>query len=229
MISLGLLGKNINHSKSKSMYEKIYSQKIHYVFFDCMSDDVVPGLDVIFSKVNGLSITAPYKKHFLNDVALDPRIERLLAINCIRHEGGKYFGTNTDYFAICDQIDEFILQYKKIDWVILGDGTMSFVTRQILDKKNQDFTMYSRRSHGKIEMLKISSQLVGAKLVVINTCSRDFNFSGKIDDSSIFWDFNYNLEYHSNFFSKSLITYLDGLKLLADQAVYATRFWNFSI
>lgn len=229
MISLGLLGKGIAHSKSKQIYEKLYNQNINYFLFDYAEPSQIPSLDYFFSKVDGLSITAPFKKHFLNFVSVAPNVQCLDSINCIKFQNGQYVATNTDYYAIQEQVEAFILKYSSIKWVILGDGSMSRVTQQILNKKNQVFDVFSRSVFGPIENLEILKLETNSKLIVINTCGRNFSFTGKLIESSIFWDYNYNMDHHISFFQNTRIDYLDGMKLLNDQAIFATKFWNFSI
>ena len=56
-ISLGLLGKDIAHSKSKNMYEELLGCDVSYTHFDHSTPESIPTLEEIFSKVSGLSIT----------------------------------------------------------------------------------------------------------------------------------------------------------------------------
>ena len=100
MISLSLIGKNISHSKSQNCYEKLLGRKIKYSLIDCPSENDIPSLEDIFRNCQGLSVTSPYKKFFLNKVIVGEEIQNLNAINCIRKNDNVFEGTNSDYFAL---------------------------------------------------------------------------------------------------------------------------------
>ena len=103
MLKFGLLGKNIQKSRSKEMYEKILGTEVDYCLFDFANENDIPQLSDLLSKLQGLSITAPYKKHFLSDVKIKGGLESLEAINCIRKSEDGFEATNTDYLA-CEEI-----------------------------------------------------------------------------------------------------------------------------
>ncbi|MEK6625098.1 MAG: hypothetical protein AABY86_09025, partial [Bdellovibrionota bacterium] len=92
MLTLGLVGKNISHSKSKMVYEKLLAHKIDYHLFDYQVAVEIPTLPELFKIVSGLSITSPYKRHFLPQVSaiLDVPIPITDSINCIKCEKGKF-------------------------------------------------------------------------------------------------------------------------------------------
>ena len=54
--------------KNKEMYEKILGEEVNYSLFDIKDSSNIPKLNQFFDTVDGLSITAPYKGHFLKDV-----------------------------------------------------------------------------------------------------------------------------------------------------------------
>lgn len=224
MIKLGLIGKDISHSKSKAVYEEILNTKIDYTLFDYKSEDDLPTLDELFALVQGISITAPYKKAYSNDVELSGEVADLGIINCIKKEGRKFFATNTDYLAIKDFFNSYEnLEDHKI--VLLGDGSMATVTKFFLDSKNYDYVQLSRKltdNFGLLDLTKISTE----KLLVINSCGRGYSYSGPISDSNTFWDFNYGHESHINRFKDSSTRYIDGMDLLKNQAIHALDFWS---
>ena len=117
MNKLGLLGKGIQHSKSKSMYEGLLNRKVDYHLFDYETDLEIPDLHEFFKTVEGLSITAPYKEHFLNDVDLSPEVKKLHAINCIRKtKNGFEFNllfSNNGFITLSSEIIEVTLEDLK--------------------------------------------------------------------------------------------------------------------
>ncbi|WP_127715254.1 hypothetical protein [Halobacteriovorax sp. HLS] len=218
MRKLGLVGRNISHSKSQQMYEEILGEPVDYSLFDFEEESKIPKLEYFFNLVDGLSITAPYKKQFLKDVILDREIEALGAINCIKKEGNQYFGTNTDFMAV----EQLLRSYTDKSIVILGDGSMASITIAALNSLKLQYRQYSRRSCGDITKLDLSNLNNG---LIINTCSREFLYEGALSKDTIFWDYNYSSSKQAKIIQNKY-SYVDGLELLKLQAKFALDFWD---
>ena len=226
MISLALLGKNILHSKSREIYEELLGQKIDYKIYDCLSSSEIPTLRDIFKTRLGLSITSPYKRFYLDQVEISG--PNLNAINCIKKSGDKYLATNTDYLAIEEIVKDFILEFKAPYFVILGDGVMSEITQKLLEIKGLPYQVFSRRLTSDFIGLDIPDKIgeVSGQVIIVNTCSREFNFSGKLSPDYLFWDYNYNFLPHQENLQSKVVRYIDGLSMLKLQAKYAINFWD---
>ena len=228
MIKLGLVGKQIAHSKSQAMYEKILARKIDYHLFDYPSADAIPSLKELFKIVDGVSITSPYKRHFLPQISKILEVPFSDAINCIKFEEGKFYATNTDYLAI-KEISPLLLKKYEISQVfILGDGVMSKLTQAIFSTLNfARFEVLSRKTKSDFSAFDFSKKASPEhKILIINACSRDFVFSNSTNENCIFWDFNYGHEVHIKQLPNKVGFYLDGLEMLELQARYAVQFWN---
>jgi shikimate dehydrogenase len=224
MLSLGLLGKNIQKSRSKEMYEKLLAREINYHLFDFKNSEDIPSLDTIFLTVSGFSITAPYKDYFLNDLEVESNIAEIRAVNCIKKVCNEYFGTNTDYLACLEILDSFF--DKDIKFFILGDGAMSRVLQYILSSKGEDYIVRSRRLKN-LDENKYCFDDIQKKYMIINTCHKDYNFTGSVDENLIkFWDLNYNVDPDKHLSVSTSIKYIDGIELLFLQAKYALEFWG---
>lgn len=225
MISLALVGKDISHSKSPQIYRELIGQEINYKIFDCPSEKDIPSLDKIFENYQGLSVTSPYKKFFLNQVSVLPGFENLGAINAIRKSGKIFEAINTDYLAIGKIIQGF--KVKKV--ILLGDGVMSSITQKILDKEGLEYKLFSRKQNGPIEGFNLRKVFSSGneRVLVINSCSREFIFRGILPINSIFWDFNYNLTAHQQGIPTESVIYVDGIDLLKLQAKFALEFFRF--
>ncbi|MGI4991358.1 hypothetical protein ACRXCV_01940 [Halobacteriovorax sp. GFR7] len=226
MLKLGLLGKNIQHSKSPEIYNELFDGQVEYSLLDINDEKDIPQLEEIFSNLQGLSITAPYKKHFLNDVSLEESVKEIGAINCIKYDGTQFFGTNTDYLAA----KEIILNnsYEQKEIVMLGDGAMTNMFKVLFKELNINYHQFSRKKNGDLNSIKYDSFVSLDKALIINCCARQFQFNSVLSKNSIFWDMNYSHEYHQSFLSNKL-TYVDGSELLYLQAVEAKKFWNFTL
>ena len=225
MTKLGLLGKGIQHSKSKSMYEGLLEREVDYHLFDYENNTEIPPLFEFFKKVDGLSITAPYKEHFLADVEVSPEVKKLQAINCIRKTTYGFEATNTDYLA-CQKIIESLQITHEVNIFILGRGAMARVLCQCFDEKNLNYKIL-HRDNTDFSFLDFTAISADKKYLIINCCAREYSFSGKIDDQLyLFWDLNYSVQISedSPLFNNKL--YCDGLELLKEQAAFALKFWN---
>ncbi len=228
MNNLALVGKNISHSRSPEIYKKLISTNIKYDLLDYQADNEIPTASELLNIYDGINITSPYKKHFLNQVELTSKAREIGAINCLKKNRNKLFGENTDYLAILEILTKMLEDYKELEVVILGDGVMANVTKFALLNLNINFKIFSRKSTTdfyQLDLIKIFNRPC-ALPVVINTCSRDFVFNGKIPATALFWDFNYNFDKHSISLPDKVYKYVDGLNMLERQAFYAVAFWS---
>ena len=228
MINLGLVGKNIAHSKSPDIYKRFLG-KVSYELLDYQKENFIPSLRELFNRYEllGLNITAPYKGHFLDQVDVMSSIaEKLGAINCIKKKNGKFFSDNTDYFAVKHFLKEFYQQgYKQI--VLLGNGNMAKLTLNIVDELSQFYDIscfhyYRNSKNNSIQKLNLKNHLPKEKTLVINSCSRGFQFDGILSRNCLFWDYNYSYFPHANKFEN----YIDGYELLLLQGKYSSKFFK---
>lgn len=225
MKNLGLVGKNISHSKSQEMYERILGEVVNYHLFDYQESSSICTLESLFEKysLEGLSITAPYKKHFINEVRfLDEDIAKIGLINCIGKKGSQFFATNTDLSA-CIEILDKMFEWGYENFILLGSGAMAEMTDFIFKKKKKELNQFSRREYGDLTYLDLS--YFEGKTLVINATSREFVFKGRLPKGATFWDYNYS---HLNQEKeiKEEYEYIDGIELLELQARHALKFWS---
>ena len=234
MIRLALVGKNIQHSKSPTVYKELLGQKLHYDLLDFSDSKDIPSAIELLSIYKGVSITSPYKKHFLPEIQLSETASLVGAVNCLGMINGIVCGENTDYFAIQTILHEWILKYGRMNIIILGDGVMSEVSQFALNQIPEiEYLVYSRKKTEQFDQLNLidvfSKQFkMSAQQLVINTCSRDYLFRGPIDKKTLFWDYNYNFNEHKLSLAPKTQEYFDGLKMLELQAQHALRFWSLS-
>lgn len=228
MRKLGLLGRGISHSRSQEVYEKLLGEKVDYKLFDYDHEEEVPDLEKIFEQVDGLSITAPYKKVYLKRKSVFNLNPQLGAINCIRRKyDGSFEATNTDFLAVEKILNDLIIEAGDLDIILLGGGSMAELTQKILDQKGLNYTQASRsKSLPDLNLMDFSALKSSTKTpLIINSCSRAFVFTAPIPTKTIFWDYNYSLQAHQQGLS-SVCDYRDGLELLELQAAFALKFWG---
>lgn len=228
MLKLALVGKSIKHSRSPELYRKLISPNIKYDLLDYDGAYEIPSAQELLAEYDGINITSPYKKHFLEQVELTASAKKTGAINCLRKRNGHLEGDNTDYRAIVDILNDFQKSHEKLEVILLGDGVMSKVTQIALDELGLPWKIFSRKlteDFGQLNLeLHFTEKLVTP--LIINTCAREFVFKGKMPSSAIFWDFNYSFEEHSLTLPAKITLYLDGFSMLEKQAQYAVSFWS---
>lgn len=228
MNKLALIGKNISHSRSPEMYKKLISPSVDYSLLDYPSESLIPPAAELLQSYDGINITSPYKKHFLNDVLLTPIARECNAINCLKKENGIIVGENTDYLAIVEILKRLKDEFVELDVILLGDGVMSTVAQVALKNLNINFRVLSRKITKDFNHLNLAqlAKVENGRCLVINSCSREYVFDGILQPESLFWDFNYNFEEHNSRISKKVYRYFDGLEMLERQAFFAVAFWS---
>lgn len=228
MNKYALVGKNISHSLSPEIYRKLISLDVEYDLLDYENEFEIPSAAILLNEYNGINITSPYKKHFLEQSENSAISKKIGAINCMKIKSGRIIGENTDYFAVVDILKKMKNEYGEVEIVILGDGVMANVAKIALGDLNLKFSILSRKVTKDFNQLNLAKcfQKKTALPLVINTCARDFIFNGTLPIETVFWDFNYNFSQHSTSLPKRVFKYIDGLDMLERQAFYAVSFWS---
>jgi shikimate dehydrogenase len=221
MVSLALIGNQIKHSKSEETYESLLKIKLNYKLLDFDTEKRIPEIEKLFQQFDGISITSPYKKHFLGKVTLSESSELTNAINCIYKSDETFFGANTDYLAMLVLLKEMSKEFCNV--VILGNGVMAQVSELALKKLGMSYEIISRAVDGPMEKINIVKE---SSTLIINCCARSFYFEGNVGDADLFWDLNYSHHFHEKHFEENKLNYLDGRNLLLEQARLAITFWK---
>ena len=222
MISLGLIGKDIAHSKSAHMYRELLKQEVDYRLFDYPNDNSLPDLRDLFKKVQGLSITAPYKEAFSGQI--DITHSPVLGVNCLRLSENKIEATNTDYIALKDILSKELSEGRQ-NFYILGDGVMGRLTKLVLAELGHEAQIFSRKMQNLSRFFE-KEKVVEKNTMIINSLSREYTITKIPDGTYHFWDLNYSIQEHLKLFQAKNIQYTDGIGLLYLQAKYALSFWN---
>ncbi|MGB0453853.1 MAG: hypothetical protein ACPGJV_09075 [Bacteriovoracaceae bacterium] len=226
MLSLALAGKNISHSRSKFVYEKLLNEEVDYYHYDCDASELLPSLEEVFKSYKGLSITAPYKRHYLDRVSIDEEVRPLEAINCIKKVEDGFQATNTDYMALKEIFQKRISSHHSV--VILGDGAMGKVTEHLFGVLKIPYKVFSRKKDDHFFDIDFGSLYSKEdKLFLINACSRKYFYNKSLAENSVFYDYNYSSETQASYIqSLNNVQYVDGMELLEGQALYALKFWG---
>lgn len=230
MIKLALIGKNISHSQSPKIYKQLLGDAVNYDLLDYSSSSLIPSAKELLKTYVGVSITAPYKEHFLKEAVLTVDARDLNAINCLYlDKKGTVNGDNTDYLAMLEIVKRDLVDKGLQSIVILGDGAMARVTAKVLDSYNWPYEQLSRKKNGPLENLDLIKSSLDSQLVIINCCSRNFSFRGRVAKGSLYWNLNYAQKEEENALENMGLVYQDGQELLYLQAKYALAKWQLEI
>lgn len=217
---LALIGKNIQHSKSPEIYKRLIGPHVVYDLIDVSQERDLPELDDLAQIYDAVNITSPYKKVYLDKIEVEESVLDLGCINTISF-GNNFIGTNTDYYGL-----KIILQqFTEAEVILLGNGSMAMMTKKLIQELDLKLIAhFFRQKDGDISQLDLSTISKSNSILIINSCSRDYIFKGKLPKTATFLDYNY--DYSPHHYLKSEIVYQDGLELLQLQALAAVEFWK---
>lgn len=228
-MKLALLGYPIEHSLSPTLYKKYLQENLtSYELLSCPSPAEIPSLENLAARFDGINITTPYKKHFMGLVSVNRSIvNELGAINTLSFCPEKVLATNTDILAVEEILKNYQQQFPKLALLLLGDGVMAKMTELISKELGIKLQKFSRSTHPSLSTIDLTAYRIhDVQNIVINACSREFVFTGKISPDDIFWDYNYSFSPHAQTLPSKVKFYQDGQEMLRLQALAAIKFWQ---
>ena len=177
-MNLGLIGKSLSHSFSKSYLEEkfIKENKSDFVYsnFDLENLDNFHNI-VLKNKLSGLNVTKPYKESiipFLDE--LDMTAKEIGAVNCIKvsWENDQPFlkGYNTDYYGFAQSIKPF-LEPMHQKALILGTGGASKAVAFALKNVGVDFyyvTSGEKKGSNYLHYSELNEYVLNAFKLIVN-------------------------------------------------------------
>lgn len=238
MKSFGLIGYPLKHSFSKSYFEnKFLNENIKGVkYFNLEYKD----LDDLFNskqllKLDGFNVTTPHKETIIKYLdELSPEAQVIGAVNCVKNNGGKLVGHNTDYLGFLNSIKPILKTHHK-NALILGNGGATKAITYALKKLNITFKIVSRNS--SFDYTDVDKKCIEKHHIIIN-CTPLGTFP-KIDNfpeicyeflskKHILYDLVYNPEI-TLFLSYGKVkncTVKNGMEMLTIQAEKSWNIWK---
>lgn len=174
MRKFGLIGLPLTHSFSKQFFtEKFEKEQIT----DCLYENYplekiedLPALLAANRDIVGLNVTIPYKKDvvpFLTDAA--PAVKKTGACNCIRIDGKKRVGYNTDVIGFhLSLMPHLRVQHQRA--LILGTGGASAAVEFVLQQIAMPYLIVSRNpGTNSIGYDQLSEDLMESHTLIVNT------------------------------------------------------------
>lgn len=241
----GLIGKKLGHSFSKKYFAKKFEDlKIDAVYdlHEIASISSFPDLVASIEGLEGLNVTIPYKSEvipFLDELA--PEAAAIGAVNVIKIDGEKRYGSNSDIFGFWVALQELLGGTEIEKALILGTGGAAKAVVYVLETflKVDELKLVSRSpmaanhiSYQDLHQIEIDNYRL-----VINTTplgmypdieqSPYFPYE-KLSDAHFMMDLIYNPDETS--FMKLAAQYgaktMNGMEMLIQQAEKAWEIWN---
>jgi len=244
MNKLGLLGKDISYSFSRTYFkEKFKNENINntsYENFDIENIDLFPSIIENTKGLKGLNVTIPYKEQvipFLDKI--NKKAKAIGAVNTIRvTKKGKLVGYNTDCYGFKKTLKPFIKSYHK-KALILGTGGASKAIAYTLNEMGIAYQYVSRKLSDGIGFsydTLTEDDIIDNQIIINSTPLGTFpNIEDcpnipyhALHEKHILFDLIYNPE-ETKFLrlgSKNQATTINGLRMLEFQAEKSWAIWN---
>ncbi|WP_196891680.1 shikimate dehydrogenase family protein [Aureivirga marina] len=239
---LGLIGRNISYSFSRSYFKEKF-EKLHlendfqYRNFDIEQINLFPSIIKENKKLIGCNVTIPYKLEIIPYLdVLDEVSKEIGAVNTIKIKDGKLYGFNTDAYGFENSIKPLIKHQKKA--LILGTGGASKAVVFALNKLGISHKFVSRtKTENNFTYKEIDQKIMEDFEIIINcTPIGTFpNVTSKPDlpyeflsEHHILYDLVYNPE-ETAFLKegkKKHSTIKNGYEMLVLQAEKSWEIWN---
>lgn len=239
----GLIGKPLGHSFSARYFAgKFRREKItdcRYDLFELPEIDRLPALLEEYPDLCGFNVTIPYKRSvfdFLQDVS--DEAQRIGAVNCVRRNGGRLTGYNTDIEGIRLSLSLLLQGADPGAALVLGTGGASQAVQYALAEAGIPFSIVSRdAARGNLTYADLTPDVMNeCRLIVNATPVGTFPHVDQAPDlpydsltaSHYLFDLVYNPE-RTLFLQRGAergAHTLNGLPMLEAQAEAAWRIWN---
>ncbi|AZI68322.1 shikimate dehydrogenase [Kaistella daneshvariae] len=237
-VKLGLIGRNISYSFSKTFFEEKFSAlklaNLSYSIFDLKE---ISEVEEIFNIENlrGFNVTIPYKEQilpFLNEIS--PEAEKIGAVNTVLIKNGKKTGYNTDAFGFEDTLLSH-KNSKQKSALVLGNGGAAKAVKFILEKHGISYQSVFRTGDVNFENLpeeQVKNHLIIIQCTPVGTFPNvsdcvEFPFEA-LSAEHLVIDLIYNPA-QTEFLKKAAAqkaTTVNGENMLKKQAEKAWEIWN---
>ncbi|SFD37358.1 shikimate dehydrogenase family protein [Algibacter pectinivorans] len=244
MNKLGLLGKNISYSFSRTYFKKKFENEnikdTSYENFDIKNIDLFPSIIKETEGLKGMNVTIPYKEQvmpFLDKI--NKKAKTIGAVNTIKiTKKGKLVGYNTDCFGFKNSIKPFIKPHHK-KALILGTGGASKAVAFSLNEMGISYYYVSRSLKNGVTFTydTLTEQDIEEHQIIVN-CTPLGTFPNiqecpnipynAITKNHILFDLIYNPEETKflNLGKQNKATIINGLNMLRLQAEKSWSIWG---
>lgn len=169
MKAYGLIGKSLKHSFSKSFFDTMFLKEKNDFTYNNFEIQTINGLfeHPQISRLCGFNVTIPYKQEviqYLDDVKLDAL--KIGAVNCVKKEGKKWTGYNTDYLGFAESIHPLLKKHHKKALVLGSGGASKAITYAFENLLSIEHLIISRNSQTNYSFL--DQNVIGEYHIIVN-------------------------------------------------------------
>jgi shikimate dehydrogenase len=170
----GLIGYPLGHSFSRKYFEEKFEREgIRDAAFHLFPIESIDQLSEIISShpdLLGLSVTIPHKKTVLRYLHALELPEGLTACNCIKIDGQKLTGYNTDVIGFENSFTAMLRSHHRRA-LVLGNGGAAEAVIHVLNKLNIEHQVVSRKLHegSHLTYADIGRDVIERHQIIINT------------------------------------------------------------
>ena len=239
---LGLLGKNIDYSFSRSYFsEKFKRENLDFSYTNFDIDSLEKLQSIVSNKsLIGFNVTIPYKEEIINHLdSINDEAKTIGAVNTVViNSSGKLIGFNTDCWGFAESLRPHLkTNHKKA--LILGTGGAAKAIAYVLKQFGISFKYVSRKESDNmlINYNELQSSIIESHKLIIN-CTPLGTYPNIenapeipyefITNQHILFDLIYNPE-KTLFLKKGEArgaTIINGYKMLVLQAERAFQIWQ---
>ncbi|MDE6779329.1 MAG: shikimate dehydrogenase [Alistipes sp.] len=173
MREFGLIGRTLGHSASQRYFTAKFEREsvadCTYSLFELPNIDDVRTLLAGHPDLCGFNVTIPYKREiipYLSDMSFDAR--NIGAVNCVRREGERLIGYNTDVDGVRRSFDE-LLGSESPKALVLGTGGASQAVQYVLAERGMEYALVSRDGvRGNMTYGEVSAEVMDEYRLIIN-------------------------------------------------------------
>jgi len=171
---LGLIGKTLSHSFSKSYFDKKFEKEqlpnFRYDNFELATISEFPDLIKNTPNLLGLNVTIPYKKEvipFLDEISDEAKA--IDAVNTILKKENKLHGYNTDVIGFRQSLEP-LLKNHHTQALIFGTGGAARAVAYVLNQLDIEFLFVSRSpNENQLSYAQVDALVLESYTLIINT------------------------------------------------------------
>lgn len=174
MRKYGLIGYPLGHSASARYFTAKFGREgiadASYALYELPSIDQLPALLAKTPELCGFNVTIPYKRQiipYLDEMSYEAR--NIGAVNCVRREGGRLVGYNTDVIGLRASLGDFLAGDMPERALVLGTGGASQAVQYVLAEMGIEFLLVSRDpARGNCCYDDLSCEMIASHRLIVN-------------------------------------------------------------
>lgn len=171
----GLIGYPLQHSASARYFDEKFVREhlayCRYDLFELTSIDELSHLLAAMPDLCGFNVTIPYKQQIIPYLdALSPEARCVGAVNCVRRDGDRLTGYNTDVEGLRVALTDLLGADRPESALVLGTGGASQAVQYVLAEMGIAFDLVSRDpAKGNFTYDTIPCDEVALHRLIVNT------------------------------------------------------------